>query len=116
MDAFNKRIGRPSAAAPYVRAANLAPAPAQAPALPVQSAPQAVQAPRLAQLPKLAQPAPIPAPAAASASASVPYSNVSRQASVTYLEYARPLHLCACIAAAIQDPMTQGLGVSSLRF
>ncbi len=74
MDAFNKRIGRPSAAAPYVRAAAPVPAPVQAPALPPQSTPQMVQAPRQAQ------PPPVPAPAAAAALTPAPYSNVSIQA------------------------------------
>ncbi|CAL5224462.1 g7153 [Coccomyxa viridis] len=72
MDAFNKRIGRPSAAAPYVRAAAPVPAPVQAPALMPQSTPLVVQAPRQAQ-----QPPPVSAPAAAAASASAPYSNVT---------------------------------------
>ena len=82
MDAFNKRIGRPSAAAPYVRAAAPVPAPVQAPALMPQSTPLVVQAPRQAQ-----QPPPVSAPAAAAASASAPYSNVSIQAISFWIIY-----------------------------
>ena len=80
MDAFNKRIGRPSAAAPYVRAAAPVPAPVQAAALPPQYTPQAAQA-----APRQAQPPPAPAPAAAAAYAPAPYSNVSSKALVSRL-------------------------------
>ena len=71
MDNFNKRIGRPSAAAPYVRAAAPVPAPVQSAAPPPQSAPQPVHVPRQAQ------PLPASAAAAAAAAAPMPYSNVS---------------------------------------
>ena len=68
MESFNKRIGRPSAAAPPMRAAPPVQAPIQAQAAPVrQSAPQAAPAPRqapppLAPAPVAPAPKPIPTP------------------------------------------------------